>query len=85
MGKITLKHLYEIAKIKSTDPPMALLNLQQITQMVVSTARRLGVEIVRDLDPDEYAQFLADRAVIVAEQKRVLQEAREAKMLRTTQ
>lgn len=27
-GKITLKHLYEIAKIKMEDPPNALLSLE---------------------------------------------------------
>lgn len=27
-GKITYKHLYEIAKLKHTDPPNALLSLQ---------------------------------------------------------
>ncbi|XP_015591001.1 39S ribosomal protein L11, mitochondrial [Cephus cinctus] len=82
-GKITLKHLYEIAKIKSEDPPLALMSLQQVCLMMVGIARSVGIEIVRDLDPDEYAEFLKEREVIVAEQKRQLQELREAKMLRT--
>lgn len=83
-GKITLKHLYEIAKIKSADPPLALQSLQQITQMLVGVARTCGIEIVRDLDPVEYAEFLAKREIIVADHMRALQEAKEAKMLRTT-
>lgn len=82
-GKITLKHLYEIAKIKSQDPPLSLLTLPQITQMFVNIARTIGIKIVRDLDPEEYGQFLKEREVIVAEQKKALQEAKEAKMLRT--
>ncbi|GLG94514.1 39S ribosomal protein L11, mitochondrial [Gryllus bimaculatus] len=82
-GKITLKHLYEIAKIKSEDPTMELLTLEQICQMMVGTARTCGIEIVRDLDPKEYAQFLEDRKQIVAEQKKELEEKKEAKMLRT--
>ncbi|XP_043272769.1 39S ribosomal protein L11, mitochondrial [Venturia canescens] len=83
-GKITLKHLYEIAKIKSKDPPLALMTLQQITQMLVGVARTCGIEIVRDLDPVEYADFLEKREIVVAEQVKLLQEAKEAKMLRTT-
>ncbi|CAD6240904.1 GSCOCG00008991001-RA-CDS [Cotesia congregata] len=82
-GKITLKHLYEIAKIKSEDPPLSLLTLEQITQMFVGIARTIGIQIVRDLDADEYAKFLKEREVIVAEQKKAIQEAKEAKMLRT--
>ncbi|KAF7991528.1 hypothetical protein HCN44_008899 [Aphidius gifuensis] len=82
-GKITLKHLYEIAVIKSQDPPMALFTLEQIVQMFVGIARTVGIKIVKDLDPDEYAEFLKERAEIVAQQKQQLQEAKEAKMLRT--
>lgn len=82
-GKLTLRHLYEIAKIKSQDPPLTLLSLQQIVQMLVGIARTCGIKIVRELDPDEYAVFLKEREVIVAEQKEALQAAKEAKMLRT--
>ncbi|KAK0076265.1 hypothetical protein PV325_005673 [Microctonus aethiopoides] len=82
-GKITLKHLYEIAKIKKQDRHMILVSLEQLTQMLVGTAKTCGIQIVRDLDPDEYAEFLKEREIIVAEQKKALQEAKEAKMLRT--
>lgn len=82
-GKITLKHLYEIAKIKSQDHALALMDLQQITQMMVGTAKTVGIEIVRDLDVEEYKEFLAERKVIVEQHIKELQEAKEAKMLRT--
>lgn len=82
-GKITLKHLYEIAKIKSEDPPMALLTLQQICQMMVGIARSCGIEIVREIDPVEYAQFLKDREVVLAAYREELQLAKESKLLRT--
>ncbi|XP_063985960.1 large ribosomal subunit protein uL11m isoform X2 [Diachasmimorpha longicaudata] len=82
-GKLTLRHLYEIAKIKSQDPPLTLQTLQQTTQMLVGIARTCGIKIVREIDPDEYAEFLKERAVIVEEQKQELQAAKEAKMLRT--
>ncbi|XP_033227360.1 39S ribosomal protein L11, mitochondrial [Belonocnema kinseyi] len=82
-GKITLKHLYEIAKIKSQDPPLALMSLQQITQMMVGIADTCGIEIVRELDAKEYEEFLKERAIIVAQQKEDLKAAKEAKLLRT--
>lgn len=82
-GKITYRHLYEIAKIKLQDPPNALLTLQQMTTMLVGVARTCGVEIVRHLDAEEYRQFLEDRKVVIAEQKAAAEAAREAKMLRS--
>lgn len=83
-GKITLRHLYEIAQIKIKDPPNALLTLEQYTQMLVGVARTCGVEVVRSLDAEEYAKFLNERKAIVAKQRAELEEAREAKMLRSS-
>ncbi|CAF4910671.1 unnamed protein product [Pieris macdunnoughi] len=82
-GKITIKHLYEIAKIKSQDPPLEWRSLKEICVMLLSQARTCGIEVVRELDPKEYGEFLNDRKTIVEEQKKQLQEKREAKMLRT--
>lgn len=82
-GKITLKHLYEIAAIKIQDPPNALLTMQQMCMALLGTARTCGIEVVRGLDAAEYEQFLQERQLVIDEQKRELQEKREAKMLRT--
>ncbi|CAG4986609.1 unnamed protein product [Colias eurytheme] len=82
-GKITIKHIYEIAKIKSQDPPLEWRPLQEICNMLLSQARTCGIEVVRSLDPKEYGEFLNERKAIVEEQKKMLQEKREAKMLRT--
>ena len=82
-GKITLKHLYEIAAIKIQDPPNALLTMQQMCEMLIGVARTCGIQIVKDLDPIDYGQFLEDRKGVVEEQKKELLEKREAKMLRT--
>ncbi|XP_055379349.1 39S ribosomal protein L11, mitochondrial [Condylostylus longicornis] len=82
-GKITLKHLYEIATIKIQDPPNALLTMEQMCNMLVGVARTCGVKIVRHLDPQEYSKFLEERKIVVEEQRKELQEKREAKMLRT--
>ncbi|XP_030369250.1 39S ribosomal protein L11, mitochondrial [Scaptodrosophila lebanonensis] len=82
-GMITLKHLYEIAAIKIQDPPNVMLTMKQMCEMLIGIARTCGIKIVRDLDPTEYAKFLEERKVIVEDQRRELQEKREAKMLRT--
>lgn len=82
-GKITLKHLYEIAEIKIQDPPNALLTLEQMCMSLLGTARTCGIEVVRELDAKEYELFLQERQLVIDDQKRELQEKREAKMLRT--
>lgn len=82
-GKITLKHLYEIAKIKIQDPPNALKTMEQMCEQLVGIARTCGIQVVKDLDAEEYKVFLEERQKVVDEQKRELQEKRDAKMLRT--
>lgn len=82
-GKITLKHLYEIAALKIQDPPNALLSMENMCNMLIGVARSCGIQVVRDIDPVEYQAFLEERKDIVLKQKAELQEKREAKMLRT--
>lgn len=81
-GKITLKHVYEIAKIKIQDPPLVLTPLKQLCELIIGTARTCGVEVVRDLDPKEYGEFLKERIEVVEEQLKELKELKEAKLLR---
>lgn len=81
-GKISLRHLYEIAMIKIQDPPNALLTPKQMCEMLVGVARSCGVQVVRNLDAEEYEEFLNQRKITVDLQKTELEEKREAKMLR---
>ncbi|XP_050703175.1 39S ribosomal protein L11, mitochondrial-like [Eriocheir sinensis] len=81
-GKLTLKHIYEIAKIKQQDPPLVLTPLKQICELVIGAAHSCGIEIVKDLDPKEYGEFLEERKSVIEEQLRELQEKKEAKLLR---
>ena len=46
LGTISLKHVYEIAKIKSGDEHMKHLTLEAIARTIVGTARTCGVEVV---------------------------------------
>ncbi|KAF9498511.1 mitochondrial ribosomal protein L11 [Pleurotus eryngii] len=45
-GIISLKHVYEIAKIKSTDEHVKHLSLEAIARTIVGSARSLGVQVV---------------------------------------
>lgn len=83
-GKITLKHIYEIAKIKGTDPPLQCKSDFELCNMLIGVARSCGVEVVREIDPVEYKDFLAERKDIEERQRKELQEKKEAKMLRTS-
>ncbi|KAB0792769.1 hypothetical protein PPYR_14728 [Photinus pyralis] len=82
-GKVSLKHIYEIAKIKIQDPPLQIRTLEYVCLMLCGIARSLGLQVVKDLDAKEYGEFLKERAVIVEQQKKELQEKKEAKLLRT--
>lgn len=82
-GMLSLKHVYEIAKIKQSDSVNDCVPLKAIVQEIVDQARKMGVKVVHRLDPLDYAEFLQRRKVQVEEQLKALQEKREARMLRT--
>lgn len=46
VGKVSLKHVYEIAKIKKTDERHKALDLQNICGAVILTAEAIGVQVV---------------------------------------
>ncbi|KAM9301646.1 large ribosomal subunit protein uL11m [Gastrophryne carolinensis] len=62
-GMITLKHLYEIAVVKSKDEAFVLrdMPLIDIVKCLHGSARSLGIKIVRDLCPEDYGKFLEER------------------------
>jgi len=45
-GTVSLKHVYEIAKIKAADQHMKSLPLESIARMIIGSARSLGVQVV---------------------------------------
>lgn len=82
-GMITLKHVYEIARIKSQDSIYDCVPLQDICKDVLRLAHRCGVKVVRSLTADEYRQFREAREPVVNEQLAALEEKRQSKLLRT--
>lgn len=83
-GKITVKHVYEIAKLKQNDFQFDCMPLEDVCKEVIRTARSIGIEVVHRLDPKDYEAFLAERKVVNDKQLAELEEKRQAKMLRTT-
>ncbi|XP_028565792.2 large ribosomal subunit protein uL11m [Podarcis muralis] len=77
-GMVTLKHLYEIALVKSQDPNFVLRDtpLEKVVLSLMGTARSLGIKVVKELDAEEYAAFLKEREELLAAQA----EAKEAEL-----
>ncbi|TQB77524.1 hypothetical protein MPDQ_000065 [Monascus purpureus] len=46
VGKISLKHVYEIAKIKQSETRLSGLSLQGLCKSVISQAKSIGIEVV---------------------------------------
>ena len=46
VGQVSLKHIYEIAKIKSTDPGMDSYDHHQVARMVAGQATSMGIKVV---------------------------------------
>ena len=47
---LSLKHVYEIAKVKQSDPFCEYMPLESICKSVIATANSMGIKVVRDLD-----------------------------------
>ncbi|PCH41435.1 mitochondrial ribosomal protein L11 [Wolfiporia cocos MD-104 SS10] len=46
VGTVSLKHVYEIAKIKATDEHLKHLRLEAIASTIIGTAKTLGIQVV---------------------------------------
>ncbi|KAI9258055.1 50S ribosomal protein L11 [Phascolomyces articulosus] len=46
VGKLSLKHVYEIAKIKQTDANLKHLSLESICGSIIGVAKSVGIQIV---------------------------------------
>ncbi|CAB3402672.1 unnamed protein product [Caenorhabditis bovis] len=85
VGKLSVKHLYEIARVKSRDKALVGVPLEQICQNLVKTCRTIGIAVQKeDLDPVELKEFLTQRKERVDAQLKELADKKAAKMLRTT-
>lgn len=82
-GKLSLKHVYEIAKVKSQDEWYDCKPLKKICQEIIDEARYMGFEVVKHLDEVEYAKFLKYREGVIQEQIKLIEERRQQRIQRT--
>ncbi|VDN51904.1 unnamed protein product [Dracunculus medinensis] len=82
-GRISVKHIYEIAKVKSQDKMLTGVPLKDVCRYLIRQSLSIGIEVVReDMDPVEYRKFLEERQKIVEEQLQFHAEKKATKMLR---
>lgn len=46
VGELSLKHIYEIAKIKQTETRLSGLSLEALCKSLIATARTAGIKVV---------------------------------------
>ncbi|KAF6333601.1 mitochondrial ribosomal protein L11 [Rhinolophus ferrumequinum] len=70
-GLVTLKHVYEIARVKAQDDAFALQDvpLSSVVRSIIGSARSLGIRVMKDLSSEELAAFQKERAIFLAAQK----------------
>ena len=44
---MSLRHVYEIAKVKAQDPNFAGVPLESVCKTLIGSAKSLGIEVVR--------------------------------------
>ncbi len=47
VGTVTLKHVYEIAKIKQSETRLSGLSIEGLCKSVIASAKSMGVEVVQ--------------------------------------
>ena len=49
VSSLTLRHVYEIAKLKQSDPFCKHMSMEALCKSIIGTANSMGIEIVKDL------------------------------------
>lgn len=49
-SSLTLKHVYEIAKVKQQDPYCQYMPLESICMSIIGTANSMGIKVQKELD-----------------------------------
>ncbi|KAI6223465.1 hypothetical protein M3Y95_00893000 [Aphelenchoides besseyi] len=84
-GMISVKHIYEIAKIKSKDKVLVGVPLKNICMQLIKTCNNMGIKVQHeDLDPTTLQAFLDERRDVVKAQLQAFADKKAAKMLRST-
>eukprot|EP00238_Polyblepharides_amylifera_P009205 CAMPEP_0196592846 /NCGR_PEP_ID=MMETSP1081-20130531/74020_1 /TAXON_ID=36882 /ORGANISM="Pyramimonas amylifera, Strain CCMP720" /LENGTH=121 /DNA_ID=CAMNT_0041916659 /DNA_START=209 /DNA_END=574 /DNA_ORIENTATION=- len=52
-GAVTLKHIYEIAKVKQSDPGQGDIPLKSFCQSIMGTCRSMGIKVMTKAEMEE--------------------------------
>jgi len=47
VGRVSLRHIYEIAKVKQKDTNLSDLSLESVCKCVIGSARSMGIEVIK--------------------------------------
>ncbi|XP_065920079.1 large ribosomal subunit protein uL11m-like [Dysidea avara] len=47
VGRVSLRHIYEIAKVKHKDPNLADHSLESVCKCIIGSARSMGIEVIK--------------------------------------
>ena len=47
VGEVTLKQIYEIAKVKQKDPTLQSIPLQSIVSQIINSTKSMGITVVK--------------------------------------
>ncbi|XP_072032578.1 large ribosomal subunit protein uL11m-like [Amphiura filiformis] len=59
-GIVTLKHIYEIAKIKQTDSSLQDISLMEVCKQIIASTRTMGIEVVKEISVEDLRTFRED-------------------------
>ncbi|XP_063172919.1 large ribosomal subunit protein uL11m [Candoia aspera] len=84
-GMLTLKHLYEIALVKSQDSAFVLrdMPLETVIKTLIGSARSMGIKVVKELNAEEYGVFLKEHEEKLAAEAEARAAERVAKKKET--
>jgi large subunit ribosomal protein L11 len=46
IGRVSLKHIYELAKIKQSELRLSGMSLEALSKCIIATAKTVGIEVV---------------------------------------
>ncbi|KAL6338986.1 hypothetical protein AAG906_024137 [Vitis piasezkii] len=49
-SSVTVKHIYEISKVKQSNPYCQYMSLESICKSIIGTANTMGIQVVKELD-----------------------------------
>jgi len=47
VGRVSLRHIYEIAKIKQKDTNLSDCSLENVCKCIIGSAKSMGIEVIK--------------------------------------